>query len=71
MSKIQKSGKEYLRNILKIQKKRINTKRKVGKTAYKVVVHFNENETATMQDKLTRIMPRELRKNRMRKDDFD
>ena len=31
-------------------KKGISTKRKIGKTTYEVVVHFNENETETMQD---------------------
>ena len=31
-------------------KKGINTKRKIGKTTYEVVVHFNENATETMQD---------------------
>lgn len=50
----------------------INTKRKIGKTTYEVVVHFNENATETMQDKLTRIMLRELRrKSNEKKDDFD
>ena len=43
-------------------KKGIRTKRKIGKTTYEVVVHFNENATETMQDKLTRIMLRELRR---------
>ena len=42
-------------------KKGISTKRKIGKTTYEVVIHFNENATETMQDKLTRIMLRELR----------
>ena len=31
-------------------KKGISTKRKIGKTTYEVVVHFNENATETMQD---------------------
>ena len=53
-------------------KKGISTKRKIGKTTYEVVVHFNENATETMQDKLTRIMLRELRrKSDEKKDDFD
>lgn len=39
----------------------ISTKIKIGKTTYEFVVHFNENATETMQDKLTRIMLRELR----------
>ncbi|MCY7110342.1 transposon-encoded TnpW family protein [Streptococcus oralis] len=53
-------------------KKGISTKRKIGKTTYEVVVHFNKNATETMQDKLTRIMLRELRrKSDEKKDDFD
>ena len=40
----------------------ISTERKIGKTTYEVVVHFNENATETKQDKLTRIMLRELRR---------
>ena len=40
----------------------ISTERKIGKTTYEVVVHFNENATETMQDKLTRIMLREFRR---------
>ena len=53
-------------------KKGISTKRKIVKTTYEVVVHFNENATETMQDKLTRIMLRELRrKSDEKKDDFD
>lgn len=48
------------------------TIKKIGKTTYEVVVHFNENATETMQDKLTRIMLRELRrKSDEKKDDFD
>ena len=53
-------------------KKGIRTKRTIGKTTYEVVVHFDENATETMQDKLTRIMLRELRrKSNEKKDDFD
>ena len=53
-------------------KKSISTKRKIGKINYKVVVHFNENATETMQDMLTRIMLRELRRKLdEKKDDFD
>ena len=40
----------------------ISTKRKIGNTTYELLVHFNENATETMQDKLTRIMRRELRR---------
>ena len=43
-------------------KKGINTKRKIGKTNYEVVVDFNENVTETMQEKLTRIMLREFQR---------
>lgn len=43
-------------------KKGISIKKKIGKITYEVVVHFNENATETMQDKLTRIMLRELRR---------
>ena len=53
-------------------KKGISTKRKIGKTTYEVVVHFNENATETIKDKLTRIMLRELRKKSYeKKDGFD
>lgn len=34
--------------------------KKIGKATYEVVVHFNENATETMQDKLKRIMLREM-----------
>ena len=43
-------------------KKGISTKRKIGKTTYELLVHFNENATETMKEKLTRIMLRELRR---------
>ena len=36
------------------------TIKKIGKVTYEVVVHFNENATETMQDKLKRIMLREM-----------
>ena len=35
-------------------KKGISTKRKIGKTTYEVVVHFNENATETMLRELRR-----------------
>lgn len=50
-------------------KKGINTKRKIGKTTYEVVVHFNENATETMQDKLKRIMLREMEMKKHQKGD--
>ena len=50
-------------------KKGISTKRKIGKTTYEVVVHFNENATETMQDKLKRIMLREMEREKHQKGD--
>ena len=38
------------------------TIKKIGKVTYEVVVHFNENATETMQDKLKRVMLMELRR---------
>ena len=53
-------------------KEGISTKRKIGKTTYEVIVHFNDKSSETMQDKLKRIMLRELRrKSDEKKDDFD
>ena len=53
-------------------KKGISTKRRIGKTTYEVVVHFNDKSSETMQDKLKRIMLREFRrKSDEKKDDFD
>ena len=67
LSEIEKRKVEFLGEL-----KNIITKRKIGKITYEVVVHFNENATETMQDKLTRIMLRELRrKSDEKKDDFD
>lgn len=43
-------------------KKGSSTKRKIGKTTYELLVHFNENATETIQDKLIKIMLRELRR---------
>lgn len=36
------------------------TIKKIGKATYEVIVHFNENAAETMQDKLKRIMLREM-----------
>ncbi|MGP1504286.1 transposon-encoded TnpW family protein [Eggerthia catenaformis] len=36
----------------------------MGKVTYAVVVHFNENATETMQDKLKLIMFREMDRNK-------
>ena len=51
-----------MKELKNTDKKGSSTKRKIGKTTYEVVDHFNENATETMQDKLTRIMLRELRR---------
>ncbi len=45
------------------------TIKKIGKVIYEVVVHFNENATETIQDKLKRIMLREMEKEKRQKDD--
>ena len=48
------------------------TIKKIGKTTYDVIVHFNDKSSETMQDKLKRIMLREFRrKSDEKKDDFD
>ena len=43
------------------------TIKKIGKATYEVVVHFNENVTETMQDKLKRIMLREMEQKKDKK----
>lgn len=45
------------------------TIKKIGKATYEVVVHFNENATETMQDKLKRIMLREMERKKHQKVD--
>ena len=45
------------------------TIKKIGKVTYEVVAHFNENATETMQDKLKRIMLREMEREKHQKDD--
>ncbi|MGR3808196.1 transposon-encoded TnpW family protein [Pasteurella testudinis] len=52
-----------------IENKGISTKRKIGKVTYEVIVHFNENATETMADKLKRIMLREMQREKERKND--
>ena len=42
------------------------TIKKIGKVTYEVVVHFNENATETMQDKLKRIMLREMEREKQK-----
>ena len=41
----------------------------IGRATYEVVVHFNENATETMQDKLKRIMLREMEREKHQKVD--
>ena len=41
--------------------------KKIGKATYEVAVHFNENATETMQDKLKRIMLREMEQKKDKK----
>lgn len=43
------------------------TIKKIGKATYEVVVHFNENATETMQDKLKRILLREMEQKKDKK----
>ena len=45
----------------------IKTIKKIGKATYEVVVHFNENTTETMQDKLKRIILREMEREKHQK----
>ncbi|HES0992181.1 TPA: transposon-encoded TnpW family protein [Streptococcus pyogenes] len=45
------------------------TIKKIGKVTYEVIVHFNENATETMQDKLKRIMIREMEREKHQKVD--
>lgn len=45
----------------------IKTMKKIGKATYEVVVHFNENATETMQDKLKRIILREMEREKHQK----
>lgn len=47
----------------------IKTVKKIGKVTYEVVVHFNENATKTMQDKLKRIMLIEMESEKHQKSD--
>ena len=51
------------------QNKGTKTIKKIGKATYEVVVHFNENATETMQDKLKRIMLREMEMEKHQKGD--
>ena len=43
------------------------TIKKIGKVTYEVIVHFNDNATEIMQDKLKRIMLREMESEKYQK----
>ena len=43
--------------------------KKIGKVTYEIVVHFNENATETMQDKLKCIILREMEDEKHQKGD--
>ena len=43
------------------------TIKKIGKTTYEVIVHFNDKSSETMQDKLKRIMLREMEREKDKK----
>ena len=57
LSEIEKRKVEFLEEL-----KNIGTKRKIGKTTDEFIVYFNENATETIQDRLTRIILKELRR---------
>lgn len=57
LSEIQKRKVEFLGEL-----KNIGTKRKIGKTTDEFIVYFNENATETIQDRLTKIILKELRR---------
>lgn len=66
LSEIEKLKVEFLEEL-----KNIGTKRKIGKTTDEFIVYFNENATETIQDRLTRIILKELRRKLDEKDDFE
>ena len=57
LSEIEKLKVEFLEEL-----KNIGTKRQIGKTTDEFIVYFNENATETIQDRLTRIILKELRR---------
>jgi len=57
LPEIQKRKVEFMEEL-----KNISTKRKIGKTTDEFIVYFNENATETIQDRLTRIILKELRR---------
>ena len=57
LSEIEKRKVEFLEEL-----KNIGTKREIGKTTDEFIVYFNENATEIIQDSLTRIILKELRR---------
>ena len=53
----------------KAQNTGTKTIKKIGEVTYEVIVHFNENATETMQDKLKRILLREMEREKHQKGD--
>ena len=54
--------KENIMENSKLKENGTKTIKKIGKVKYEVIVHFNENSKETMEDKLRRIMLREIEK---------
>ena len=52
----------------KMQENKTGTRtiKKIGKASYEVVIHFNENASETMQDKLKRIILREMERGKIK-----
>lgn len=48
------------------ERKGINTKRKIGKNTYEIVVHFNENSTEIMVDNTKGNAKRKRKKKRLK-----
>lgn len=65
----QQTGGNYMHENKNEQNTGTKTIKKIGKVTYEVVVHFNENATETMQDKLKRIMLREMDMEKHQKSD--
>ena len=53
---------EHMQENGNAQNTETKTTKKIGKTTYEVIVHFNDKSSETMQDKLKRIMLREFRR---------
>ncbi|WP_255262917.1 transposon-encoded TnpW family protein, partial [Finegoldia magna] len=62
-----KQEEKYMHENKNEQNTGTKTIKKIGKATYEVVVHFNENATETMQDKLKRIMLREMEREKHQK----